>query len=172
MSSWIQLATTSYGSALDPTKMFWPVTLPRKSHFKAAAKMRAVKLENESCGNIGLESAKGSISQEKAGDALTNNVQIIVGADVELSVTHTRVVTAAALGVFASRLQESSMHYVIDPLTNALTSLSGVQRQVPFDSNPQLFAIIPFHSFLVLLNLIINIHSGSIYGSYFLVQRD
>ncbi|KAL6194990.1 hypothetical protein ACLB2K_030612 [Fragaria x ananassa] len=130
MSSWIELATTSYGSALDSTQMFWPVTLPRKSHFKAAAKMRVVKLENESCGNIGLDSAKGSISQEKAGDALTNNVQIIVGADGELSVTHTRVVTAAALGVFASRLQEGSIQYVIDPLTNALTSLSGVQRQV------------------------------------------
>ncbi|XP_050367441.1 TATA-binding protein-associated factor BTAF1 [Argentina anserina] len=130
MSSWIELATTSYGSALDSTKMFWPVTLPRKSQFKAAAKMRAVKLENESSGNLGFESARGSMSQEKAGDALTNNVQIIVGADVELSVTHTRVVTAAALGVFASRLQEGSIQNVIDPLTNALTSLSGVQRQV------------------------------------------
>ncbi|CAB4312558.1 unnamed protein product [Prunus armeniaca] len=130
MSSWIELATTSYGSALDCTKMFWPVALPRKSHFKAAAKMRAVKLENESCRNIGLESAKASIPEEKSGDASTNNVQIVVGADVELSVTHTRVVTAAALGVFASRLQEGSMQYAIDPLTNALTSLSGVQRQV------------------------------------------
>ncbi|KAM1752913.1 hypothetical protein EV2_005624 [Malus domestica] len=130
MSSWIELATTSYGSALDSTKMFWPVALPRKSHFKAAAKMRAVKLENESCRNIGLESSKGSIPEEKGGDASTNNVQIVVGADVEMSVTHTRVVTAAALGVFASRLHEGSMQYVIDPLTDAFTSLSGVQRQV------------------------------------------
>ncbi|CAN6555838.1 unnamed protein product [Malus baccata var. baccata] len=130
MSSWIELATTSYGSALDSTKMFWPVALPRKSHFKAAAKMRAAKLENESCRNIGLESSKGSIPEEKGGDASTNNVQIVVGADVEMSVTHTRVVTAAALGVFASRLYEGSMQYVIDPLTDAFTSLSGVQRQV------------------------------------------
>ncbi|XP_048425216.1 TATA-binding protein-associated factor BTAF1 isoform X3 [Pyrus x bretschneideri] len=129
MSSWIGLATTPYGSALDSTKMFWPVALPRKSHFKAAAKMRAVNLVNESCRNIGLESSKGSIP-EKGGDASTNNVQIVVGADVEMSVTHTRVVTAAALGVFASRLHETSMQYVIDPLTKAFTSLSGVQRQM------------------------------------------
>ncbi|KAB2614179.1 TATA-binding protein-associated factor BTAF1-like [Pyrus ussuriensis x Pyrus communis] len=129
MSSWIGLATTPYGSALDSTKMFWPVALPRKSHFKAAAKMRAVNLVNESCRNIGLESSKGSIP-EKGGDASTNNVQIVVGADVEMSVPHTRVVTAAALGVFASRLHETSMQYVIDPLTKAFTSLSGVQRQV------------------------------------------
>ncbi|XP_050138819.1 TATA-binding protein-associated factor BTAF1-like isoform X2 [Malus sylvestris] len=130
MSSWIGLATTPYGSALDSTKMFWPVALPRKSHFKAAAKMRAVNLVNESCRNIGLESSKGSIPEEKGGDASTNNVQIVVGADVEMSVMRTRVVTAAALGVFASRLHEGSMQYVIDPLTKAFTSLSGVQRQV------------------------------------------
>lgn len=173
MSSWIELATTSYGSALDSTKMFWPVALPRKSHFKAAAKMRAVKLENESCRNIGLESAKASIPEEKSGDASTNNVQIVVGADVELSVTHTRVVTAAALGVFASRLQEGSMQYAIDPLTNALTSLSGVQRQVPFDFNCNFPPSSP--SLLVKFNLnLISLHilSGSSYGSYFLVQRD
>ncbi|GMN49583.1 hypothetical protein TIFTF001_018736 [Ficus carica] len=130
MSSWIELASTPYGSVLDPTKMFWPVALPRKSHVRAAAKMRAANLENESYRNIGLESANGAIPVEKVGDASSNPVKIIVGADSELSVTRTRVLTATALGIFASKLEEGSMQYVIDPLSNALTSLSGVQRQV------------------------------------------
>ncbi|KAH7571607.1 hypothetical protein JRO89_XS04G0098900 [Xanthoceras sorbifolium] len=130
MSSWIELATTPYGSVLDATKMFWPVAPPRKSHFKAAAKMRAVMLENESSGNIGLDYMKGALQQERNGDASTSSVKIIVGADVEMSVTNTRVVTASALGIFASKLQEGSIQYVIDPLWNALTSLSGIQRQV------------------------------------------
>ncbi|KAL5770167.1 hypothetical protein ACOSP7_014321 [Xanthoceras sorbifolium] len=130
MSSWIELATTPYGSVLDTTKMFWPVAPPRKSHFKAAAKMRAVMLENESSGNIGLDYMKGALQQERNGDASTSSVKIIVGADVEMSVTNTRVVTASALGIFASKLQEGSIQYVIDPLWNALTSLSGIQRQV------------------------------------------
>ncbi|XP_022718724.1 TATA-binding protein-associated factor BTAF1-like isoform X2 [Durio zibethinus] len=130
MSSWIELATTSYGSTLDATKMFWPVALPRKSHYRAAAKMKAVKLENESCGTVGLDSVRGAVSQEKNGDASTNLVKIIVGADAEMSVTNTRVVTASALGIFASKLQSNALQYVVDPLWNALTSFSGVQRQV------------------------------------------
>ena len=130
MSSWIELATTSYGSTLDAAKMFWPVAPPRKSHYRAAAKMKAVKLENESCGTVGLDSVRGAVSQEKNGDATTNLVKIIVGADAEMSVTNNRVVTASALGIFASKLQANSLQYVVDPLWNALTSLSGVQRQV------------------------------------------
>ncbi|OMO61314.1 SNF2-related protein [Corchorus olitorius] len=130
MSSWIELATTSYGSALDATKMFWPVALPRKSHYRAAAKMKAVKLENESSGTVGLESVREVVSQERNGDASTNLVKMIVGSDSEMSVTNTRVVTASALGIFASKLQANSLKYVVDPLWNALTSLSGVQRQV------------------------------------------
>ncbi|CBI40030.3 unnamed protein product, partial [Vitis vinifera] len=97
ISSWIELATTPYGSPLDSTKMFWPVALPRK---------------------------------KRNGDSSANSVKIIVGADLEKSVTHTRVVTAAALGIFASKLHEGPIQYVIDPLWKALTSLSGVQRQV------------------------------------------
>ncbi|TYH92599.1 hypothetical protein ES332_A13G193200v1 [Gossypium tomentosum] len=130
MSSWIELATTSYGSTLDATKMFWPVALPRKSHHKAAAKMKAVKLENESYGTTGLDSVRGAVSQENNGDTSSNLVKIIVGADAEMSVTNTRVITASALGIFASKLQANSLQYVVDPLWNALTSLSGVQRQV------------------------------------------
>lgn len=123
MSSWIELATTPFGSSLDATKMFWPVALPRKSHFKAAAKMRAVKLENDSSGSVDLP-------QERNGDTSTNSVKITVGSDLEMSVTNTRVVTASALGIFASKLYEGSIQFVIDPLWNALTSFSGVQRQV------------------------------------------
>ncbi|RVW77249.1 TATA-binding protein-associated factor BTAF1 [Vitis vinifera] len=97
---------------------------------RAAAKMRAVKLENDSCRNIGLDFTKETNLQERNGDSSANSVKIIVGADLEKSVTHTRVVTAAALGIFASKLHEGPIQYVIDPLWKALTSLSGVQRQV------------------------------------------
>ncbi|XP_011047059.1 PREDICTED: TATA-binding protein-associated factor BTAF1 isoform X2 [Populus euphratica] len=130
MASWIELTTTPYGSPLDSTKMFWPVAPPRKSHFKAAAKMRAVRLENESCSSIGLDFEKETIPQQRNGDASASTVKIIVGADAEISVTNTRVITASALGMFASKLRGDSMQHVIDPLWNALTSLSGVQRQV------------------------------------------
>lgn len=130
MASWIELTTTPYGSPLDSTKMFWPVAPPRKSHFKAAAKMRAVRLENESCSSIGLDFEKETIPQQGNGDASASTVKIIVGADAEISVTNTRVITASALGMFASKLRGDSMQHVIDPLWNALTSLSGVQRQV------------------------------------------
>lgn len=129
MASWIELATTPYGSPLDTTKMFWPVAPPRKSHFKAAAKMRAVMLENETSGSIALDSMRGNLPQERNGDS-PHSVKIVVGADVEMSVTYTRVVTASALGIFASKLHTRSVKYVIDPLWNALASLSGVQRQV------------------------------------------
>ncbi|GMP38425.1 hypothetical protein CsSME_00009673 [Camellia sinensis var. sinensis] len=44
ISYWLELATTPYGSSLDATKMFWPIALPCKSHFKAVAKMRALKV--------------------------------------------------------------------------------------------------------------------------------
>ncbi|KAA8528192.1 hypothetical protein F0562_035557 [Nyssa sinensis] len=130
ISSWIELAATPYGSPLDATKMFWPVALPRKSHFRAAAKMRAVKIENDSCKSIALESAKCTLEQERNTDSSSDSVKIIVGADVEMSVTNTRVVTATALGILASKLRCRSMQYVVDPLWKAIASLSGVQRQV------------------------------------------
>ncbi|KAJ4851194.1 btaf1 RNA polymerase II, B-TFIID transcription factor-associated [Turnera subulata] len=130
MSTWIELAITPYGSVFDASKMFWPVAPPRKSHFRAAAKMRAAKLEHESSGNIGLVSVNETVPPERNGDFSASAVKITVGADAEMSVTNTRVVTASALGIFASKLHEGSIRYVIDPLWNALTSLSGVQRQV------------------------------------------
>lgn len=129
-SFWIQLATTPYGSALDTTKMFWPIALPRKSHHRAAAKLRAVKYEAEYIRNSVFNSANETGAQDKNTDLPTNCQKIIVGADNEKSVTHTRMVTAAALGVFISKLPEASLQVVIDPLWNNLISSSGVQRQV------------------------------------------
>ncbi|XP_058761530.1 TATA-binding protein-associated factor BTAF1 [Vicia villosa] len=130
MTSWIELASTPFGSALDASKMFWPVAFPRKSQFRAAAKMRAVRIENEYSGNLGVESTISTIPQDRNGDVPTNSVKIIVGAEVDTSVTRTRVVTATALGIFASKLPEGSLKNVIDPLWSSITSLSGVQRQV------------------------------------------
>lgn len=151
MASWIELTTTPYGSPLDSTKMFWPVAPPRKSHFKAAAKMRAVRLENESCSSIGLDFEKETIPQQRNGDASASTVKIIVGADAEISVTYTRVITASALGMFASKLRGDSMQHVIDPLWNALTSLSGVQRQVAFIFKVKLPFSLPL--FLIVVGL-------------------
>ncbi|XP_072972272.1 TATA-binding protein-associated factor BTAF1 isoform X2 [Typha angustifolia] len=129
-SNWMQLATTPYGSTLDSTKMFWPVALPRRSRYRAAAKMRAVKLEHDSDRVFSFDSAKENASSEQILDASTIVSKIIVGADSEKSVTHTRVITATALGVLASKLGESSWQVVIDPLWIDLISFSGVQRQV------------------------------------------
>lgn len=130
VNSWIELASTPFGSVLDTSKMFWPVSFPQKSQSRAAAKMRAVKVENEYGGDFGLDSTKGINLQEKNGDVSMGSVKIVVGADVDTSVTNTRVITATALGIFASKLSEVSINDVIDPLWNALTSLSGVRRQV------------------------------------------
>ncbi|XP_052733329.1 TATA-binding protein-associated factor BTAF1 isoform X5 [Vigna angularis] len=129
-ASWIELASTPFGSALDASKMYWPVAFPRKSQIRAAAKMRAAKIENEFGMEFSLDSIKGSIPQDRNGDVPMNSVKIVVGADVDTSVTHTRVVTATALGYFASKLPVGSLKYVIDPLWSSLTSFSGVQRQV------------------------------------------
>lgn len=130
VASWTELASTPFGSALDASKMYWPVAFPRKSQIRAAAKMRAAKIENESGVDFSLESIKGIIPPDRNGDVPMNSVKIVVGAEVDTSVTHTRVVTSTTLGIFASKLPEGSLKYVIDPLWSSLTSLSGVQRQV------------------------------------------
>ncbi|GJX58569.1 TATA-binding protein-associated factor BTAF1, partial [Tanacetum coccineum] len=110
--------------------MFWPLALPRKSHFKAAAKMRAVKLENGHYTHIVSDSAEGSFPHDRNGDSSMSSVKIIVGADSEISVTNTRIVTSTALGILASKLYETPNQYIFDPLWKAITSFSGVQRQV------------------------------------------
>lgn len=129
-SSWLDLATTPYGSPLDATKMFWPVSVPRKSHFRAAAKIRAANFENESTKSTVLDFSQGTSFQEQNGDTSSSLTKIIVGSDVDISVTFTRVVTSTALGILASKLNEASLGFVINPLWAAITSLSGVQRQV------------------------------------------
>ncbi|XP_051210704.1 TATA-binding protein-associated factor BTAF1 isoform X2 [Lolium perenne] len=101
-SNWVQLATSPYGTALDSTKMFLPVALPRG--------------ENS--------------SHERHFEVSSNVPKIIVGADSDKSVTHTRVLTAMALGLFAAKLPVGSWQVVLTPLANDVMSSSGVQRQV------------------------------------------
>lgn len=129
-SNWVQLATTPFGSTLDSAKMFLPVALPRGSRSKAAAKIRSARLEHEYTRMISFGSTGESTSHEKPFDVPSNVSKIIVGADSDKSVTHTRVLTSMALGLFASKLPVSSWRIVLDPLANDLMSLSGVQRQV------------------------------------------
>lgn len=132
-SFWLELATTPFGSLLDATKMFWPIALPRKSKVKAAAKaakMRAVKLENDIDQNITVNVGESSISQERQTDISANPARIVVGADVDIYVTRTRVITASSLGILASKLYVVNLGFIVDPLWKALNSLSGVQRQV------------------------------------------
>ncbi|KAE8789291.1 modifier of transcription 1-D1 [Hordeum vulgare] len=128
-SNWVQLATTPYGSTLDSTKMFMPVALPRGSRSRAA-KIRTAKLENESSRMISFGPTGENTSHEKQFDVSSNVPKIIVGADSDKSVTHTRVLTAMALGLFASKLPVGSWQVVLTPLANDVMSLSGVQRQV------------------------------------------
>ncbi|XP_062232323.1 TATA-binding protein-associated factor BTAF1-like isoform X2 [Phragmites australis] len=129
-SNWVQLATTPYGSILDSTKMFLPVALPRGSRSRVAAKIRSARLEHENSRMISFVSTGESTSHEKHFDCPSSVSKIIVGADSEKSVTHTRVLTSMALGLFASKLPVGSWQVILTPLANDLMSLSGVQRQV------------------------------------------
>ncbi|KAJ4797222.1 TATA-binding protein-associated factor MOT1 [Rhynchospora pubera] len=132
-SSWVQLATTPYGSALDPAKMFLPVALPRRSASRAAAKMRPVYSTSTSSVTI-LDFSKGQVQQPASvsieREVSTGAAKIVVGADTEKSVTHTRVLVSTALGVLASKLPPSSWQVVVNPLWWDLKALAGVQRQV------------------------------------------
>ncbi|KAK3159851.1 hypothetical protein QOZ80_1BG0051830 [Eleusine coracana subsp. coracana] len=129
-NNWIQFATTPYGSVLDSTKMFLPVALPRGSRSRAAAKIRSARLEHENSRMISFSSTGESTSYEKNFDAPSSVSKITVGADSDKSVTRTRVLTSMALGLLASKLPVGSWEVVLNPLTNDLMSLSGVQRQV------------------------------------------
>ncbi|KAF8783592.1 hypothetical protein HU200_000532 [Digitaria exilis] len=129
-SNWVQLATTPFGSVLDSTKMFLPIALPRGSRSRAAAKIRSARQEHENTRMISFGSAGESTSHDKHFDVPSNVSKIIVGADSDKSVTHTRVVTSMALGLFASKLPVGSWQVVLSPLADDLMSLSGVQRQV------------------------------------------
>jgi TATA-binding protein-associated factor len=126
----VQLATTPYGTALDSAKMFLPVALPRGSRSRAAAKIKSARLEHENTRMISFGSTGENTSQEKHSEASLSVSKIIVGSDSDKSVTHTRVLTSMALGLFASKLPEGSWQVVLGPLASDLMSLSGVQRQV------------------------------------------
>ncbi|XP_057544192.1 TATA-binding protein-associated factor BTAF1 [Amaranthus tricolor] len=127
ISSWLELATTPYGSELDISKMFWPVAPSQKRRVATAAKMRAVKMDSYGGRTVNVAAGKGIISVD-TGDA--TSLKIVVGADSERSVTRTRVVVSAALGILASKWPESSIYHITDPLWKDVTSLSGVQRQI------------------------------------------
>lgn len=110
--------------------MFLPVALPRGSRSRAVAKIRSARQEHENTRMISFGSAGESTSHEKHFDVPSNVSKIIVGADSDKSVTHTRVLTSMALGLFASKLPVGSWQVVLSPLADDLMSLSGVQRQV------------------------------------------
>lgn len=122
--------STPYGSQLDTTKMFWPVALPRRSQFRAAAKVKAAKFETDRLRNNCIDPVGVVAPLERNGEASLNAMKMVFGADMEMSVTQTRVVTASALGTLAAKLREGSLQCILDPLWSALTSVSGVQRQV------------------------------------------
>jgi TATA-binding protein-associated factor len=110
--------------------MFLPVALPRGSRSRAAAKIRSARLEHEYTRMISFGSTRESTSHERHFDIPSSVSKIIVGADSDKSVTHTRVLTSMALGLFASKLPVDSWQVALSPIANDLTSLSGVQRQV------------------------------------------
>lgn len=151
VSSWLDLATTPYGSALDTSKMFWPVAPPRKTHDRPATKTRPARFDNEASRSVILDFSRGAVvpaavvpaavvpaavvpgivaPQENDGHASSSSSKIVVGADLDKSVTHTRVVAATALGVLASKWPMDSLQCIADPLWKNLISLAGVQRQV------------------------------------------
>jgi TATA-binding protein-associated factor len=115
--------------------MFLPVALPRRSASRAAAKMRSTHSTSTSTSSVTiLDFSKGQVQQQASAsverEVPAGVVKIVVGADSEKSVTHTRVLVSTALGVLASKLPPSSWQVVVNPLWHDLTSLAGVQRQV------------------------------------------
>ena len=128
-SSWLKLASTATGSPLEASKMFSPTTLPRKSHVRAAAKIRASKGESSASGYDGHYRNTEIRNSESSFPGVG---KVVVGSDTEKSVVQMRVSTAFALGLMASSLPYSLHNMLVEVLSNYLTSTSGVQRQVLF----------------------------------------
>lgn len=128
-ASWLKLASTATGSPLEMSRMFSPLLLPRKSHVKAVAKIKAVTGENSTSGSTLTEWNK---SESRIGDPsfVVGISKIVVGADTEKSVVQMRVSTSFALGLMAASLPRSSYSMIIEALLTHLSSMSGVQRQV------------------------------------------
>eukprot|EP00250_Pteridium_aquilinum_P022032 c25285_g1_i2 orf=410-6568(-) len=125
-ASWLKLASTANGAPLEMSKMFAPMSLPRKSHVRAVAKLRAAKGENLISG--------GTLHEEDARNVdlsfAVGTSKIVVGSDTEKSVVQMRVSTSFALGIMAASLPQTSYSMIIDALSTHLSSMSGVQRQV------------------------------------------
>jgi TATA-binding protein-associated factor len=126
-SSWLKLASTATGSPLEASTMFSPTTLPRKSHVRAAAKLRASKGEGSASR---YDDHHQNTEIRNADSSFSGIGKVVVGSDTEKSVVQMRVSTAFALGVMASSLPLSLHNMLVEILSNYLTSPSGVQRQV------------------------------------------
>ena len=126
-SSWLRLASTATGSPLEASKMFSPTTLPRRSHVRAAAKLRASKGESSASA---YDSHHQNTEARNSDSSFSGVGKVIVGSDTEKSVVQMRVSTAFALGVMASSLPPTLHNMLVEVLSSYLSSTSGVQRQV------------------------------------------
>ncbi|MCO5611453.1 hypothetical protein L7F22_065706 [Adiantum nelumboides] len=122
-ASWLKLASTATGSPLELSKMFSPISVPRKSHVRAVAKLR----------HTTGEGSAHQWNREEARNAdlsfTTGIFKIVVGSDSEKSVVQMRVSTSFALGIMAASLPPSCK-MIVESLAMHLSSMSGVQRQV------------------------------------------
>lgn len=125
--SWLKLASTATGSPLETSKMFSPTSLPRRSHVRAAAKLRAAKGESSASGDYhrNRDEARNSDSSFAAGV-----LKVVVGSDMDKSVVQMRVSTSFALGIMAASLPYSLYGTMVEVLIKHIASTSGVQRQV------------------------------------------
>lgn len=130
--SWLKLASTAAGAPLETSKMFSPTTLPRKSHFRAAAKLRAAKSGSSTTGDATWHRQKDDDLKDKKVDSSfsTTVPKVVVGAECEKSVVQLRSCAASALGIIAASLPNSMYDMIVKVLTEHLASTSGVQRQV------------------------------------------
>lgn len=128
-ASWLKLASTATGSPLEISKMFSPLLLPRRSHVKAVAKIKAATGENSTSGSTLNESNKVESRIVDSSFAVGMS-KIVVGSDTEKSVVQMRVSTSFALGLMAASLPHTSYNMIIEALLTHLSSMSGVRRQV------------------------------------------
>lgn len=160
-ASWLKLASTATGAPLEVSRMFSPLSLPRKSHAKAVAKIKAVTGESSTSGSIFRE---GNRVESKTVDLpfAVGSSKIIVGSDTEKSVVQMRVSTSFALGLMAASLPHSSYSMIIEALLTHLSSMSGVQRQVGmFIIGAAAFVRFSGNRVLILVKISV---SGCIYG--------
>ncbi|KAL3681420.1 hypothetical protein R1sor_024376 [Riccia sorocarpa] len=130
-ASWLRLSSTALGSPLEPSKMFSPNSLSRRSRVKFVEKLRGVKGGNLGTGEPSWQHTRETSMRSKSVDIITNHSsKVFVGAEGEKSVVQMRVATAVALGIMAANLPDSLLETVVNALLDLLNSTSGVQRQV------------------------------------------